>query len=366
MISRIAAFYFFYFAAVAVYIIFMPKILQTIGYSPFEIGVIFAAAPLSRFLAPFLFLRLIPHNRFVFLTALASSFILSLLIYQALYHFELMIVLMVLMGFFWSIQLPYVEVLALEKIKKEQYGKARLFGSIGFTIVALWIGQIPFTIHFSMNMYVGTIFFTLIFGAILSQFIDKNESKKEQVQHFSFSHAELWIGLFLVQVGFGGFYNFFTIFEGEHHIPLDTITYLWAFGVIAEIIMFMFQQRFLHINLLTLMKLSIFLTIIRWLMLDLFPDSLVMLYASQSLHAFSLALLHTVSITYIFSLYSQYKKLAQQFYLGITFGLGMFIGSLLSGSLYGEHLFFYMAIVTAVAYLFIILHHRKMKQLKTS
>ena len=54
---NLSAFYFFYFAAVGVYIIFMPKVLHDIGYDAFEIGIIFALAPLMRFLTPFLFLK---------------------------------------------------------------------------------------------------------------------------------------------------------------------------------------------------------------------------------------------------------------------------------------------------------------------
>ncbi|MGB9802115.1 MAG: MFS transporter, partial [Arcobacter sp.] len=46
---NLSAFYFFYFAAVAVYVIFMPKVLHDIGYTPSQIGVIFALAPLMRF-----------------------------------------------------------------------------------------------------------------------------------------------------------------------------------------------------------------------------------------------------------------------------------------------------------------------------
>ncbi|KAB7886356.1 MFS transporter, partial [Poseidonibacter ostreae] len=54
---KLSAFYFFYFAAVGVYIIFMPKVLHDIGYNAFDIGIIFALAPLMRFATPFLFLK---------------------------------------------------------------------------------------------------------------------------------------------------------------------------------------------------------------------------------------------------------------------------------------------------------------------
>ena len=50
---KLSAFYFFYFAAVGLYIIFLPKVLHDIGYSTFDIGIIFALAPLMRFLTPY-------------------------------------------------------------------------------------------------------------------------------------------------------------------------------------------------------------------------------------------------------------------------------------------------------------------------
>ena len=50
---NLSAFYFFYFAAVGVYIIFLPKVLHDIGYGAFDIGIIFALAPLMRFITPF-------------------------------------------------------------------------------------------------------------------------------------------------------------------------------------------------------------------------------------------------------------------------------------------------------------------------
>ena len=39
---KLSGFYFFYFAAVGVYIIFLPKVLHDIGYSPTDIGIVLA------------------------------------------------------------------------------------------------------------------------------------------------------------------------------------------------------------------------------------------------------------------------------------------------------------------------------------
>jgi PPP family 3-phenylpropionic acid transporter len=58
-----------------------------------------------------------------------------------------------------------------------------------------------------------------------------------------------------------------------------------------------------------------------------------MAYASQSLHAFSFALYYTAVISYVYNLYTQ-KKLAQQFLLGLTFGLGGSVGAVVAGRIY--------------------------------
>lgn len=53
----ISAFYFFYFAAVGIYVIFLPKVLQDVGYDALDIGFILALAPLMRFATPFFILK---------------------------------------------------------------------------------------------------------------------------------------------------------------------------------------------------------------------------------------------------------------------------------------------------------------------
>jgi len=74
---KLSAFYFFYFAAVGVYIIFLPKVLNDIGYSATDIGIVLALAPLMRFLTPFLFLKHIELNQFLFKSILILSIISS-------------------------------------------------------------------------------------------------------------------------------------------------------------------------------------------------------------------------------------------------------------------------------------------------
>jgi PPP family 3-phenylpropionic acid transporter len=73
--------------------------------------------------------------------------------------------------------------------------------------------------------------------------------------------------------------------------------------------------------------------------LFLFPESLTVSFITQSLHAISFALHHTVAISFLYSVY-QNRKLAAQFYYGFSFGLGGFVGALLAGYFYGTTFFY--------------------------
>ena len=86
---NLSAFYFFYFATVGVYVIFLPKVLHDIGYGAFDIGIILALPPLMRFLTPFLFLKYVKLNQTMFKSALYLSIILAALFYVTIENFYL-------------------------------------------------------------------------------------------------------------------------------------------------------------------------------------------------------------------------------------------------------------------------------------
>jgi PPP family 3-phenylpropionic acid transporter len=166
------------------------------------------------------------------------------------------------------------------------------------------------------------------------------------------------MGFLLMQVSFGPFYNFFTIYATDHGISLQSTVWLWSFGVIAEIVMFYFQGRWLEGNFTKLLWITAILTAFRWAMVAAFPTSIEMLALSQILHAFSFALFHTVAISTLYSLYTA-RRLSQQFFFGISYGLGGFIGALGAGILYEympNYLFVSASIVAALAALAFWLH----------
>jgi len=350
---KLSAFYFFYFAAVGVYVIFLPKVLHDIGYNALEIGFIFALAPLMRFLTPFLFLKQIKLNQTVFKTALLLSVVCSVSFYLTINNFYAFMINNAILGASLSLILPYLEVTAIKILGKGKYGKSRLFGSIGFTLISLMLGQFLTHPYVALHYYLTVNVLTVLFAFLLLRYDDVKHDEGVSDEPFSFfKYWPFWVSIFFMQLSFGGFYNFFTIYETDNGISLEMTSYMWSFGVICEIILFYYQAPLLKNNLLNIIKFCLGITVLRWFLLFLYPDNVTIAFLTQSIHAFSFGLYHSATIMFLYTLYAN-KKLAQQFMYGVAYGLGGFMGALIAGWLYGEYLFLYCAIFTFLGLIFI-------------
>ena len=352
-------FYFSYFSLVGVYIMFLPIALEGFGYDKIETGIIYAAAPFMRFLLPFIFKYYIKLSDKIYIVALLLTFTSSLIFIFTVHSFTAYFIANLLFGASMGITLPFVETISLQRLSKQRYGKIRMWGSIGFIIIALSLKALeplPLTTIYILAL---TTFLTLLSGYKVLQYnIEHKEENSENEQGFSLKkYWAFWSSMFLMQMAFGGFYTFFSLYEKDHGFEM-WFPYLWSFAVVCEIVMLFFQAPLLQKNLLTILKIATLFTVFRWILLYLYPDSLTITFFSQSIHAISFALYHTASITYVFSLYTQ-KRLAQQFYLGISFGLGGAIGSFFGGYIYGENLFLYEAGITFGAFIMLLVHDKR-------
>lgn len=347
---KLSAFYFFYFAAVGVYVIFLPKVLLDIGYTTTNIGIVLALAPLMRFLTPFLFLKHVKLDQRLFKYVLLLSVSSASLFYVTIDSFYMFMLNNAILGVCLSLLLPYIELIAIKELK-DRYGRSRLYGSVGFMLVGLVLAKYLTVPEIALHYYlIATVLSAISAYSLLKYDEVELQASKDDEKFSLLKYWPFWMSLFLMQVSFGGFYNFFTIYETAHGISLEMVSYLWAFGVICEILIFYYQAPLLKKNLLLMIKFSIAITSFRWFLLFLYPDSLTVSFLTQSLHAFSFGLYHSAVILFLYQLYSN-KKLAQQFMLGFAYGLGGFLGAIISGQFYGEYLFLYSSIIALMSYL---------------
>lgn len=359
----LAIFYFFYFSLIGVYIIFLPKVLSMSGYGASEIGIIFAAAPLVRFVVPFAFIKGLKINKTAFNGALLIMSLSSLSFYFSLDNFYKLLFSNISLGVGLSLVLPYVELISLEYLGKERYGKIRLFGSVGFILVALVLVKFLNSPSIALLYLLILALTTSVFGYVIAKkahtLVGSNEQNSNDINVLK--DWRLWLGLTLMQVSFGSFYNFFTIYTTDHGVTLDTTIYLWSFGVVVEIFMLYFQGRLLNKNLLLILQITTLITAFRWFLLFLYPQNIATLFFSQSLHALSFALFHSAAISYLFYLY-KHKSLAQQLFSGITYGFGAFLGAIVSGYIYElfpNYLFLNSSFLAILATLFLYLWSRQ-------
>lgn len=365
----VGAFYFFYFAMVGVYVIFMPKVLNDLAYTPVEIGAIYTASPLMRFLLPFVFKYFIKLTHKVFVISLLSVTFISLSFFVTIDNFWLFLPINLLYGAAMGVALPFVETISLQHIGKERYGKVRLWGSIGFALIAFVLGKVLNGAFIALVFFFITTLFTTLLGLFLAQF-EKESKQDHSSDDKSFSLLKywgFWVSIFLLQFSFGGFYNFFTIYETSNGLALDVVSYLWIFGVVCEIIMLQFQGPILQkYPLLLLLEITTFSAVLRWIIVALFPQNLWLILLAQASHALNFALYYTAAIAYVYRLYIQ-KKLAQQFFLGISFGLGGALGAIVSGIIYKyspNGLFLFEAFIALLSFVFLFIHQKRVKNAK--
>ncbi len=363
MTLLVSAFYLFYFAIVGVYVIFMPNALIEVGYSAVEVGAIFAAAPLVRFAVPFIFVKKLSLNHTSFNIALIMICLAASVFWMALDSFWMLFLTNIMLGIGMALMLPYVEVIVLESIGKERYGRVRLWGSVGFIAIALLLGELPHTIAFTVGSFVVMIFATAFCGYVVALHERGRAGSSLQMSDGLLpilTNRWLWIGFFLMQVSFGAFYNFFTIYELDNNIAISTTVYLWSVAIVAEIVLFYFQAPLLRRKLILLLQFAALVTVLRWLIVWFFPQSVAMLFVSQMMHAVSFALFHTASIAYLFTIYRD-RKLAQQFFVGVSYGLGAFIGAFGSGYVYEyypQQLFLVAAFVALLAFVALVVYDK--------
>ena len=363
----LGSFYFFYFANIGIYVIFLPKVLSMLSYSSSEIGIILSAAPLIRFLIPFSFTRGFKLDRNFFNISLLLMFLSSIAFYFSLHSFYLLLLANIGLGVGMSLVLPYIEVIALDTIKKEKYGKIRLFGSIGFIFIALVLVKFLTSAEVAILYLISFVFITSLFAFFIAKDNDKTKQNNTHIKNdiALLKDWELWVSLTLMQVSFGAFYNFFTIYETDRGISLENTINLWVFGVIVEIVMLYFQSKLLQNNLVKILQITIFSAVIRWFLVFLYPTNLTILFLSQSLHALSFALFYSAAISYLHQIYKN-KVLAQQFFSGITFGLGGLIGAFSFGYIYeysGDYIFLVASAIALVAFYLITLWQIKTHKL---
>ena len=273
-----------------------------------------------------------------------------------------------LFGMIYFMVSPLVEGLASLFLREENidYGKARTYGSLGFTLIGIIIGGILGYVG-NEALYYILIFLValyLIFMFLPQPKLVKNLSfeepnaKKEKESLYSWVLKDrnailLIITVFLYQLSHTAYNNYNALYLESMNISAKWLSgVILNVSVIAEIIFFIFSKRLVkRIKPKNLMIFAGVCAIIRWGALAMFHNIYVFTIM-QTFHAITFAVAHIAFILILNKDYNNKETIdMQNLYTAICFQLSMAIGLYIMGALWDistSYVFYASAIIAAV------------------
>jgi PPP family 3-phenylpropionic acid transporter len=341
---RLSRFYFFYYFFVGSFVPYWGIYLQSQNFSPTSIGILLSLFQISRIVAPNFWGWLADHTghrvKWIKLTSL-----LGLIGFAGVFWakgFFWIFLIMLALSLFTSSTLPLAESLTLAHLATTDghYSRIRLWGSIGFITASLLLGYLIDLQGINILLWALLIAQAIIF--FLSNTIPETQDIHHEKNDLSIwkiiktpSVVALLIGCTLMVSAHGVLYNFYSIYLKEHGYSGGTIGWLWAIGVICEIFIFMLMPKILHrYSLKAILLMSLFLGVIRFILIGASPDHLFLLLIAQMFHAATFGSFHAASIEVIaYYFKGRNQARGQAIYNSVAYGIGGTVGGLGGGYL---------------------------------
>ncbi|MEE1950201.1 MFS transporter [Pseudomonas alcaligenes] len=366
---RLSAFYFFYFAMLGATAPFLPLYFQHLGFAPARIGELVAIPMLMRCLAPNLWGWLGDRSgqrlRIVRFGALCTLLSFALIFVDQSYAWLALV--MALHAFFWHAVLPQFEVITLAHLREQsaRYSQVRLWGSIGFIVAVIGLGEL--FERFSPGLFPAMVVLILA-GILLGSLWVPNavpQARAGQGGEGGFLAQLLRPGVpafflcvALMQLSHGPYYTFLTLHLERLGYERGFIGQMWALGVVAEIVLFLFMARILtRFSVRWVLAASFLLAALRWLLLGNLADHLGVLLFAQLLHAATFGSFHAAAIHFVQRSFGANQQGQGQALYAALAGTGGALGALYAGYSWeslGAAWTFAIASLVALAAAFII------------
>ena len=350
--TRMSLFYGAIFLLIGFHLPYFPVWLDWRGLSPGEIGIILSSPLAVRiFVTPVVsFAADRIGDRRLVLILLAWGALMGLLVLTVSSGFWSILTVVILAAMFWTSIMPITEAVAMDGVRRSghDYGRMRLWGSLTFIAasfgggVALqyWGAQSALWLMLSAS---GCI---IIAAHLLPRPVGKGRLKAATAppqirvrDAVSLIRSPLFL-LFLCATGLtqsthGVYYAFGTLHWQSLGISSSVIGFLWAVGVIAEILLFMYSGRVLAaVGTVNFIWLAALAAIIRWTIMA-FDPPLWVLFPVQILHGLTFGAAHLGAVHFISeAIPEEMSGTAQGLYAAFAAGIAMGAAILASGPLY--------------------------------
>jgi MFS transporter, PPP family, 3-phenylpropionic acid transporter len=339
---RLAGVYFFYFAYLGAFAPYFSLYLSSLGIAAAGIGMIIALPQLVRIIAPHLWGWLADRRGHRLRVARVCS-VIGIAAYCGLFaahSFEALFAVVLLMSFFLSASLPQVEVTTLAHLGEHtaQYGRVRVWGSIGFIATVLAVGYVLDVAPIGVLLWIMLAVLCILAG-LLMVVPDAPESPHVH-DHMPIAHiirqpqvVALIVACALMAIAHGPYYTFYSIHLVGFGYTKGAVGWLWSIGVLCEIAIFFWMAHlFRAFTLRQVLIASFALTSLRFAIIAVCGDLLLPLMFAQTLHAASFGSFHAAALGYIHRFFrGRNQARGQAIYTSLSFGLGGTLGGLYAG-----------------------------------
>lgn len=342
--SRLALFYALHFSVVGVLLPFWPVWLESRGLTPGQIGIALALGTSIKIIVNPLVAHIADRrgDRRSIIIALSVVSIGAYALFIPATGFGMILVVTALFFGFWPAKLPLGESLTLLAARAHQldYGRIRLWGSITFILAAVVAGQILGDA--SPDTLLWIVLGLLVVSSAVCLALPTTTTPPPPSGRWPLLEVIRLPGFLLfllvsalIQSSHAVYYGFATLHWIDAGLSEATIGWLWAEGVLAEIVLFMVGARLVRrFGPVGLMVLAAIAGVVRWPVLALSTD-LSFLTGAQLLHAFTFGAAHLGAMYFITRrVPASLSASAQAIYASTVMGAALAGALLGAGSLY--------------------------------
>ncbi len=340
--ANLSRFYFIYYFFVGAFVPYWGLYLQSEQFTIVEIGILMSLFQISRIFAPNFWGWLADHTarRTIWIKLNAFLGVVGFVAVFWAHGFIPMLIVMGALSLFTSSTLPLSESLTLTHLATTDghYSRIRMWGSLGFVVAAIMLGYLIDWAGISsllwMLLLVQITLFALTFTLSEAKVIAHDKD------HFSVwkiicdpAVIALLVGCAMMVTAHGVLYNFYSIYLAEHGYSKGMIGLLWSVGVICEIVIFMLMPMLMKkFSLKAILLVSLALAVLRFALIGVAVDSIVLLLIAQSLHAATFGSFHAASIEVVDQFFTgRHHAKGQAIYNSVTYGVGGALGGIAGG-----------------------------------
>ncbi|MFO7685042.1 MAG: MFS transporter [Desulfobacterales bacterium] len=335
--------YFLYFGVLGIYLPYFNLYCYHLGFSGAQIGGLSAVRSVVMVFFSLVWGLLADrfHRRrgiFIF-CSVGSALIWASFLFTV--DFWLMLMITVVYIAFYAPIISFLEAFTMDQLenRKAAYGRIRVWGSISFIMVVIVLGRV-------IDLFPIRLTVVLILAGSLVQAAGALRMPGAPSDRQPFAIAALGSLLnrqvivflasgFLMLVGHGAYYGFFSIHLENLGYSRTFIGVAWAVASLAEIlVMVKSEALFKRYSLEKVLIFSFAVAAVRWSVLY-FARSPALILSVQTLHAVTYGTFHMASIIWIDRLAPvQAKTVGQSVNNAVQYGLGLMAGFFLNGFLY--------------------------------